>query len=39
MAAAIPNARFVPLESRNHIMLPDEPAWQRFLQEVDTFLN
>jgi pimeloyl-ACP methyl ester carboxylesterase/DNA-binding winged helix-turn-helix (wHTH) protein len=27
VAAGIRNARFVPLEGRNHIMLPDEPAW------------
>ncbi len=36
-AAGIPNARFVPLESRNHILLPGEPAWQRFLKEVQSF--
>jgi pimeloyl-ACP methyl ester carboxylesterase len=26
LAAAIPDARFVPLESQNHVLLPDEPA-------------
>ncbi len=36
-AAGIPNARFVPLEGRNHILLPGEPAWQRFLIEVQSF--
>ena len=38
MAAMIPNARLVPLESKNHILLENEPAWQRFLDEVNTFL-
>jgi hypothetical protein len=26
------------LEGRNHILGEAEPAWARFLQEVDTFL-
>ena len=39
MAALIPGARFVMLEGRNHIMLPDEPAWSRFLAEVRAFLG
>jgi DNA-binding SARP family transcriptional activator/pimeloyl-ACP methyl ester carboxylesterase len=38
MAALIPNARLVPLESKNHILLEGEPAWQRFLDEVNAFL-
>jgi pimeloyl-ACP methyl ester carboxylesterase len=38
MAAMIPNARLVPLESKNHILLENEPAWQRFLDEVNAFL-
>jgi pimeloyl-ACP methyl ester carboxylesterase/DNA-binding CsgD family transcriptional regulator len=37
-ASLIPGARFVPLESRNHILLQDEPAWPRFLEELDAFL-
>lgn len=37
-AALIPGARFVPLESRNHVLLESEPAWPRFLQEVRAFL-
>ena len=36
--ARIPNARFVALEGRNHLILEDEPAWPRFLQEVEKFL-
>lgn len=38
MASLLPNARFVALESRNHILLEDEPAWPRFLSEVRSFL-
>ena len=38
IAMAIPGARFVPLESRNHILLESEPAWGRFLTEVRSFL-
>lgn len=39
MAAAIPGARFVPLESRNHALLPGEPAIERYLSEVESFLR
>ena len=38
LAALIPRARFVPLESRNHVLLETEPAWTRFLEEVRAFL-
>ena len=38
MAAMIPNARFVALEGRNHLMLEHEPAWTRFVDEVRGFL-
>jgi len=38
LAAGIPGARFVPLASRNHILLQDEPAFGRFVQEVKAFL-
>ena len=38
MAALIPGARFVPLESRNHVLLESEPAWARFLEEIRAFL-
>jgi pimeloyl-ACP methyl ester carboxylesterase/DNA-binding CsgD family transcriptional regulator len=37
LASEIPGARFVQLESRNHILLADEPAWQRFREEVLDF--
>ena len=38
MAAMIPDARFVALEGRNHLILENEPAWGRFLEEVRGFL-
>lgn len=38
LASAIPDARFVPLEGRNHILLADEPAWATFVRELDAFL-
>ena len=38
MAAGIPGARFVALESKNHLLLSHEPAWPRFLSEVRAFL-
>ena len=38
MAASIPHARFVTLESENHVLLSGEPAWSKFLDEVEAFL-
>jgi len=38
LASLIPNARFVPLESVNHLLLESEPAWRRFLEEAEEFL-
>jgi class 3 adenylate cyclase/pimeloyl-ACP methyl ester carboxylesterase len=38
LAAGIPGARFVPLASRNHLILEDEPAFPRFLEEMRAFL-
>jgi pimeloyl-ACP methyl ester carboxylesterase len=37
-AALIPGARFVPLDSDNHILLEDEPAWTHFVDEVEAFV-
>jgi pimeloyl-ACP methyl ester carboxylesterase/DNA-binding CsgD family transcriptional regulator len=37
IAARIPGAQLVELESRNHILLDSEPAWARFKQEVLSF--
>jgi pimeloyl-ACP methyl ester carboxylesterase len=39
LAGGIPGARFVPLASRNHLILEDEPAFPRFLAEMRAFLN
>jgi DNA-binding winged helix-turn-helix (wHTH) protein/alpha-beta hydrolase superfamily lysophospholipase len=39
MAAGIPGARFVALEGSNHIILDSDPGWDRFLDEVRTFLR
>jgi class 3 adenylate cyclase/pimeloyl-ACP methyl ester carboxylesterase len=38
MAAAIRGARFVELDTRNHILLTKDPARQRFLDEITAFL-
>jgi len=37
IAAAIPGARFVTFDSENHVPLPDEPAWQRLVDEIERF--
>ena len=34
LATKIPNARFVMLESRNHIPLPHEASWPRLVNEI-----
>ena len=39
LASAIPGAEFVELDSRNHVLLEHEPAWQRFKEEVLAFLK
>ena len=38
LAAGIPGARFVSLASRNHLILEDEPAFPRFVEEIRSFL-
>jgi pimeloyl-ACP methyl ester carboxylesterase len=38
IASSIPDARFVGLDSKNHIILPQEPAWETFMSEIDRFL-
>jgi RNA polymerase sigma factor (sigma-70 family) len=37
LAAEIAGAQFVELDSRNHVLLEDEPAWSRFQDEVLAF--
>jgi pimeloyl-ACP methyl ester carboxylesterase/DNA-binding CsgD family transcriptional regulator len=39
VASGIPGAEFVELDSRNHILLEHEPAWQRFREAVLAFLQ
>jgi pimeloyl-ACP methyl ester carboxylesterase len=38
LARGIPDATFVPLESRNHILLEDEDAWSIFTERARRFL-
>jgi pimeloyl-ACP methyl ester carboxylesterase/DNA-binding CsgD family transcriptional regulator len=38
IASRIPGARFVSLDSANHLLLESEPAWRRFLEEAQAFL-
>jgi pimeloyl-ACP methyl ester carboxylesterase/DNA-binding CsgD family transcriptional regulator len=39
LAAGIPGAQFVELDSKNHILLENEPAWERFCDEVLEFME
>ena len=39
LAAGIRGSRFVPLASRNHLLLEREPAWPIFLSELGAFLG
>jgi pimeloyl-ACP methyl ester carboxylesterase/DNA-binding CsgD family transcriptional regulator len=39
LAGLIPDARFVTLDTNNHMLLPDEAAWERLLTEVEAFLR
>lgn len=39
LASGIKDARLVTLDSRNHILLENEPAWPEFLREVRSFLG
>lgn len=38
LASGIRGAQLVPLDSRNHIVLEDEPAWGVFVEAVEGFL-
>jgi len=38
LASLIPNAEFVALESKNHILTEDEPAWMKFVNTFRRFL-
>jgi DNA-binding winged helix-turn-helix (wHTH) protein/pimeloyl-ACP methyl ester carboxylesterase len=39
LAAGIRGSTFVPLPSRNHLLLEHEPAWPVFLREIGAFLG
>jgi pimeloyl-ACP methyl ester carboxylesterase/DNA-binding CsgD family transcriptional regulator len=39
LAKLIPNAELVLLDSENHILLADEPAWEQFLSALRGFLG
>ena len=39
MAAGIPGAKFVALQSKNHLLLENEPAAERFFEEIRLFLG
>jgi pimeloyl-ACP methyl ester carboxylesterase/DNA-binding CsgD family transcriptional regulator len=39
LAASIANARLVALESDNHIVLEDEPAWSVIVEEIRRFME
>ncbi|MCW9706117.1 alpha/beta fold hydrolase [Fodinibius salsisoli] len=39
LATLIPEARLITLGSKNHILLEKEPAWERFLTEVRSFIG
>ena len=38
LAAAIPGARFVPIESRCHLILEHEPIWPQYVETIRKFL-
>jgi pimeloyl-ACP methyl ester carboxylesterase len=38
VAALIPRARFMPLDSRNHLLVDSEPGWQQFVDGIEDFL-
>jgi pimeloyl-ACP methyl ester carboxylesterase/DNA-binding CsgD family transcriptional regulator len=39
LASLIPNAQFVALESKNHLLAEHEPAWQKFVTALRSFLS
>jgi pimeloyl-ACP methyl ester carboxylesterase/DNA-binding CsgD family transcriptional regulator len=39
LASLLPDARFVTLESDNHVLQEAEPAWEAFLSQVRAFLG
>jgi len=39
LSATIPNAHFIPLEGKNHILLESDLSWPRFVTELYRFLG
>jgi pimeloyl-ACP methyl ester carboxylesterase len=39
MAGLIPGSRLVPLDTPNHLLPERDPAWPKFLAELDAFLT
>lgn len=39
IAAMIPNATMISLESENHVPIPGEPAWDKLLTGIENFLG
>lgn len=39
LAAGIPGAQFIELDSKNHVLLEGEPAWERFRDETLEFMG
>jgi pimeloyl-ACP methyl ester carboxylesterase len=39
LATQIPGARFVPLESQNHLLLGQDPVWEKAMGEILAFLG
>ena len=39
LAREIPAARFLEIDSRNHIPMPHEPVWPRYIDEICAFLS
>ena len=39
LAGGIPGTQFIELDSKNHILLENEPAWDRFCDEVLQFME
>jgi pimeloyl-ACP methyl ester carboxylesterase/DNA-binding CsgD family transcriptional regulator len=38
LATMIPNAEFVPIEGENHVLIPDDPAFEQIGDEIERFL-
>jgi hypothetical protein len=37
LAGSIPGARFIPMDSRNHTLQVNEPAFRGYLDEISRF--